>query len=162
MRAERAVRRAKACRLAVAGWSYERIAAELGYNSRQAAWKDVSAALAEKMKEQDLAAGALRAKELALLDEALEVAHRIMNAEHLAHSNGRLIRREVEQEDGSVTLVDVIDNGPNLAAADRLIKVSESRRKLLGLDAPSKVEQATTGTVEYKITTVSPDELEQL
>jgi len=158
-RAARAERRARACELSVAGWSYEKIYREsgLGYGSRQTVFRDVKAALLQKSREQDASAEIKRARELALLDEALVVAHRIMNAEHLAHSNGRLIKRELE--DG--TDVEVIDNGPNLAAADRLIKISESRRKLLGLDAPAKTEVTGDSTVTYKIE-ASPDELEQL
>jgi hypothetical protein len=153
-------RRAKAVRLSVAGRTLDAIAAELGYNSKQAAHKDIKAALAEAAKQTSLAVDELRVKELALLDEALEVAHRIMNAEHLAHGNGRVVRRNLGTED-EPEWVDVIDNGPNLAAADRLIKISESRRKLLGLDAPTKVQQQIEGTVSYVIN-AQPEELEQL
>jgi hypothetical protein len=161
-RAARAERAAAACRLSVAGWSYDRIVREgnLGYNNRQAVYRDVKRVLTEKAKEQSESAAVKRARELALLDDALEVAHRIMNAEHLAHGNGRVVRRNLGTED-EPDWADVIDNGPNLAAADRLIKISESRRKLLGLDAPTKVQQQVEGTVSYVIN-AQPEELEQL
>ncbi len=160
-RLARAERRTRAVKLSVAGRTYDQIAAELGYGSKQAAHKDVKAALAEALAKQNLAVEEWRAKELALLDEALQVAHRIMNSEHLAHSAGRLIRREVEREDGTISYVDVVDNGPNLAAADRLIKISESRRKLLGVDAPARVESTVDGTINYVIN-AEPGELDQL
>lgn len=141
--------------------TYDRIAVELGYASKQAAHKDVKAALAEALKRQDLAVDELRIKHTLLLDEALRVAHRIMNEQHLAHSAGRLVQREVEQPDGSVELVDVVDNGPNLAAADRLIKISESQRKLWGIDAPTKTEATIDATVGY-VVAVAPEELDAL
>lgn len=141
--------------------TYDRIAVELGYSSKQAAHKDVKEALSEALKRQDLAVDELREKHTRLLNEALEVAYRIMNTEHLAHGNGRLVRREVEREDGSVELVDVVDNGPNLAAADRLVKISESQRKLWGIDAPAKVEALHEGTINYVIN-AEAGELDQL
>ena len=160
-RAARAERRERAIRLSVSGMTYEQIAVELGYSSLQAAHRDVKAALAERLKRQDLSVDELRAKHTALLDESLQVAHRIMNEQHLAHSAGRLVRREVEQSDGSFTMIDVIDNGPNLAAVDRLVKLSESQRKLWGVDAPAKVETTLDATIGY-VVAVSPEELEQL
>lgn len=159
--AERAARRERAVRLSISGMTYDRIAVELGYASKQAAHKDVKAALAEALKRQDLAVDELRIKHTLLLDEALRVAHRIMNEQHLAHSAGRLVQREVEQPDGSVELVDVVDNGPNLAAADRLIKISESQRKLWGIDAPTKTEATIDATVGY-VVAVAPEELDAL
>jgi len=159
----RAQRRAEACRLNVAGWSMERIFREagLGYTSKSQVGRDVKAALAEAIKEQNLAAEELRAKELMIIESALAEANRIMQKVHVAHGNGRIVRREVEQPDGSVTFEDVIDDGPNLAAADRLIRYSESRRKLLGLDAPAKISAEVDGTINYVIN-ATPEELEQL
>lgn len=159
--AERAERRERAVRLSVSGMTYDQIAVELGYASKQAVHRDVKAALAQAIKSQNLAVEELREKHTRLLNEALEVAYRIMNEQHLAHGNGRLVRREVEQEDGSVELVDVIDNGPNLAAADRLVKISESQRKLWGIDAPAKVEALHEGTINYVIN-AEAGELDQL
>lgn len=160
-RQARAERRERAVRLSVAGWTYDQIAAELGYSSKQAAHRDVKAALADALKRQDLAVDELRTKHTLLLDEALQVAHRIMNQQHAAHSAGRLVQREIEHPDGSVELIDVIDNGPNLAAADRLVKISESQRKLWGIDAPTKTESTVEATIGYQVA-VAPEELEQL
>jgi hypothetical protein len=49
------------------------------------------------------------------------------------------------------------DDAPVLNAVDRLVKISESRRKLLGLDAPAKVQ--SEGTVRYSIDGVNPEDL---
>jgi hypothetical protein len=162
----RAERREKAVRLAAAGWTYAQIVAEsasweYGYNTVAMAHKDVRAALAERLKRQDLAVDEMREKHTVLLEEALKAAHEVMNTKHLAHGNGRIVRREVEQPDGSVILEDVYDDGPRLAAIDRLQRVSESIRKLWGYDAPAKVEQQVSGTVGYSIN-VDPGEMDQL
>lgn len=156
--AARAERRDKAVKLAASGMTYVEVAKTLGHNSPQAAHKDVKAALAERIKRQDLAVDELRAKHTALLDEALQVAHRIMNDQHLAHSAGRMVQRE---DPLTGELHDVIDNGPNLAAVDRLVKISESQRKLWGIDAPTKTETMLDATIGYHVA-VAPEELEQL
>jgi hypothetical protein len=163
MRTLLAERRRAALRLNVLGWSYDRIAKEsdLGYADRQAVYRDIKAGLAQAIKDQNIAAEALRAKHTLLLDEALQVAARIMSAEHVAHSGGRLVQREIEHPDGSVELIDVIDNGPNLAAARELRALSESQRKLWGIDAPTKTEATIDATVGYAVV-VAPEELEQL
>lgn len=159
-RLERAERDEKIARMAIAGATYETIGRRFGLTT-QGAHQVVKRKLAEMTKKRDLATEDLRSKELALLDEALVVAHQIMNKDHLAHGNGRVVTREVRLEDGSYETVDVLDDGPRLAAADRLIKISESRRKLLGLDAPAKQEIEQSGTISYVIN-AGPGELDQL
>lgn len=167
-RAERAERDEKILRGAIAGMTCQQLADKFGVG-RSTANTIVRRGLAELTKKRDIAAEDLRSKHIALLDEALAVAHEIMRKDHLAHGNGRIVRREIDNEDGArerpdgtrYDLVDVLDDGPKLAAADRLIKISESQRKLLGLDAPDKVEQQIDGTVNYVIN-VEPGELDQL
>lgn len=161
--AERAERRERALRLSVAGWSYERIVREgdLGYRTKQAVGLDVKKALEEYRKRQDLAAADLIAKQELLLGEAIAVAHEIMNTSHVAHGNGRVVRREIEQPDGTIIFEDVLDDGPRLAAANTLKALSESYRRLKGLDAPTKVAAEVDTTVNYVIN-ATPEELEQL
>lgn len=74
---------------------------------------------------------ALRTIELARLDEALVEALRQLRMNHVMVSHGRIIEG-------------VVDEGPKLAAIDRIIKISESRRRLLGLDLPVKVSHEVT------------------
>src|SRR5690606_41267190 len=52
---------------------------------------------------------------------------------------------------------DVLDDGPILQAVDRLIKIGESRRKLLGSDAATKMD--VSGTVTSRIIGVPDDGL---
>lgn len=147
-RAERESRRAEAVRLSCAGYTYEQIAAQLGYNSRQAAFKDVKAVLAERAKKTALAADELVEKQLTILDSAIRTANEIMMKQHYAHSQGRIVQRE---DPITGEMHDVYDDGPRLAAAQALVRASESVRKLLGLDAPTKTQVEGNTTVEYKI-----------
>ncbi len=147
-RAQVLVRRAEACRLRVAGHTYVEIAAALGYSSEKTAQVDVSRALATYVEMQKAPVEELRARELATLDQAQQVASGVMHRDHVAHSNGRVVKLEDDVTGDSTT---ILDDGPKLAAIDRVVKISESRRKLLGEDAPSKVEQTITGTAEYVI-----------
>jgi hypothetical protein len=158
-RALRAERAAQALRLSVAGWSYARIHRDsgLGYGTRQQVYRDVKRALEQRTKEQDASTDLKVQRELAVIERALSAADAMLDKTYYAHSNGRLITREAE--DG--TEIEIEDDGPRLAAADRLVRFSESRRKLLGLDAPTRVEQQTTGTIEYVIA-AHPDELDKL
>lgn len=142
-RIEREERRRQAVKLAIDGTPYEEIAEQLGYNSRQAAHKDVKAALAP-------VSAALRAEAdhfVAVQTARLEQMHR----------DARKIYDEFNADEYS-TAAD-----QRLAAMDRMLKVGESLRKLVGADAPTKTESKTTldATVGYQVA-VSPEELEQL
>ncbi len=155
--AEVAKRRTEAIRMHLAGHRLQAIADALGYSSVQTAQKDIARAVEALKAEQHKAADELRAVELARLDDALAVCIRIMNEQHVAHSGGKIVERVIDGQ-----IVPVIDNGPSLAAADRIVKISESRRKLLGLDAPAKQEIATEATVHFKVEGVAAEELEAL
>lgn len=139
---ERDLRRRKATELAIAGWTYEEIADELGYNSRQAAHRDVKAGMAPAAKALREAAGEYIAVQFARLEQA--------------HRDARAIFSEFGDGDEYSDRPD-----QRLAALDRVLKASTEVRKLLGLDAPAKVETKIEGTVGYQVA-VSPEELEQL
>lgn len=159
-----AERREASVKLSVKGWSYERIYREggLGHNNAQAVYRDLKAALAQRVARQDLAVDEWREKELALIDVALAKANEILDAVHLAVAGGKVVRDEETDADGNVTRSEpIIDHGPNLAAAQALIRMSESRRKLLGTDAPAKTEVAVDQTIKY-VVEATAEELEQL
>ncbi len=145
-RIEVARRRERAIELRIAGWQWQAIADELGYSDRGAACKDVSRALEAAHAEMKDSAAALVQLENERLDAVQRVAMEVMSKDHIHVSNGRIVRHE----DGSP----VLDDGPKLAAVGKVVQVSESRRKLLGLDAPTK--QEITGQ-ELKITVVGVD-----
>lgn len=97
-----------------------------------------------------------RAFEMGRLDAALvrldgleAAARQVLEREHITVNNGRIIVL------GDAPLP---DDGPVLAAIDRLIKVedarqrnSESRRKLLGLDAPAKYDAQVTEVTQQDL-----------
>ena len=130
--------------MAVDGYTYQQIADRLGYNSPQAAHKDVKAGLAPAIKARQEAA-----------EELIEV--QISRLEQL-YRDARAIFAEYGDGDEYSDKQD-----QRLAAMDRMLKVGESLRKLVGLDAPAKTENKTTvdGTVGYHVA-VAPEELEQL
>lgn len=139
---ERDVRRAEAIRLARDGSTYAEIADRLGYSSPQAAHRDVKAALAPAAK--------------ALREAGIEyLAIQAMRLEQ-AHADMRAVFEEYGGE-----YSDAADQ--RIAAVLATVRISESFRKLIGLDAPAKTETKTTldATVGYAIA-VSPEELEQL
>lgn len=111
--AEVAVRRIKAIGMRTSGARWDDIAQALGYDSRASAYNDVSRALEANRAELALSVDALREQELERLD---------------------LLQRKATNE------LESESEGTVLAAIDRLIKISESRRKLLGLDAPIRHE----------------------
>lgn len=121
------------------GASYREIGSALGMSTGNT-YKMIQKALTEIIAEP---AENLRKLELEKLDRLERIASDILGEqyEHVA-ANGKL--------------AGVLDPRPRLMAIDRLLKVGESRRKLLGLDAPTQVE--VTG-VDIKINGIDLSEL---
>lgn len=122
-----AEKRAEAARLRSKGWDYRRIAEELGYSNRGSAYNAVQTVLAETVQE---AGDELRQMERERLDRLSEAAWTVLERQHVVVSNGRVVSLDGEP---------IPDDAPVLQAIDRLLRISESRRKLEGLDAPSRV-----------------------
>lgn len=124
---ETAQRDAEACRLRARNLSYAEIATELGYDSKSSAYEAVQRALRDTVQEP---ADELRQLELLRLDELALKARGVMETTHYMVDKGTVVLWGGEP---------VVDDGPVLAAIDRLLKVQERRAKLLGLDAPQRV-----------------------
>lgn len=84
--------------------------------------------------------------ELLRLDELEVRARQVLDRHHITVNNGRVITINDEP---------LLDDGPVLQAIDRLVKIedarrrnNESQRKLLGLDAPTKVDAQVTETTQ--------------
>lgn len=152
-----ALRREQVLKLDLAGYRDREIAEKLGVATHTVV-NDLAITRKELAGRTTGATEERRAQALARLEDALVVATEVMRREHLAHGNGRLVIIE-DETTGEVTHVK--DDGPKLAAIDRLVKINESIRKLFGDDAPSKVETQIGGTVEY-IIKVDGSEMEQL
>jgi hypothetical protein len=143
-----AERDAAAAHLRGRGYTYAKIAQELGLSGRQVAYEAVQRALKAIVKE---AASEALAIELDRLDaelvrlEDLEAAARaVMTRNHVTVSHGKVISTtnpETEQEEP------LLDDGPVLQAIDRLVRIEDARgrngdrrAKLLGLNAPTRVD----------------------
>lgn len=126
VRIDVAERRTKAINLRRDGHTWEDIATQLGYADRGAACKDVSRALAARLAEQGQAADEAREIELERLDDLWRRALAVLTAQHEVIYQGEA--------------TGIPDDGPSLAAIDRLLRISDRRAKLLGLDAPTRVE----------------------
>jgi hypothetical protein len=139
-----AERDAEAARLRSRGLSYRQIAAQLGMdvgNAHRAVQRAMAAIVAEP------AADAI-AFELDRLDQLYRAALAVLEARHITVSNGRVV-----ELDG----VPLPDDGPVLQAIDRLVRISESRRKLLGLDQPVKAQ--VSGGLTYEVVGVDMEQL---
>ncbi|NUP23448.1 MAG: hypothetical protein HOZ81_46820 [Streptomyces sp.] len=141
---ETVARDAEATRLRSRGLSYRQIAAELGMHP-SSAYAAVQRAMAEVIAEP---ASEALAFELARLDELHRAALGVLERRHVTVSNGRVIYVDDKP---------LLDDGPVLQAIDRLVKISESRRRLLGLDQPAKTQ--VSGGLMYEIVGVDPAEL---
>jgi hypothetical protein len=136
---ETAERDAEAARLRSRGWSYQQIADELGYahhsNARKAVKRALEAIVAEPAED-------LRQIELGRLDAMWQIALAVLERYHVTVSNGRLI---------TIGGKPLEDDGPVLAALDRLLKIQERRARLLGLDAPARTHVTVTDSMEAEI-----------
>lgn len=110
------------------GYSLRRIAAETGLSK-----STVERRLLDEFEEYRQDSASLKdqyvALELERLDAAQTVVLAVLEANHMMVSDGRVVR-----VDGAP----LPDSGPVLAAVREFRMLSESRRKLLGLDAPMK------------------------
>lgn len=139
-----AARRAKVIQYRLAGKRYDEFYAELGYASVQVAAKDFSRALEQSIAEQRTSMEVYRETEILRLDGELERLDRLYTKVERI-----LDKFHVTVQFGKVITVDggpLEDDGPVLAAVDRLVKIEDARRrngerraKLLGLDAAQRV-----------------------
>ncbi len=136
-----AERDADACRLRTTGASYADIAKALGFADAAGALRAVQRGMQSIVAEP---ARELRAIELARLDLALRHAWEVMTRVHITVSQGRVVLDPATGEP-------LRDYGPVLAAIDRVIRIGERRAKLLGLDAPTRIEAITVDQIEAEI-----------
>lgn len=137
---------AEACRLRSVGISYPIIAQRLGYADESGARKAVERGLAAIVAEP---AEEVRTQTLARMDARYARAVEILEREHVVVSHGKVVRNE----DGEP----LRDSGPELAALAVMERVDVERRKLLGLDAETKVN--LSGGVTYEIVGIDPEAL---
>lgn len=132
-----------AARWSIDGWTLDEIAAAMDCNAKSSAFYSVQRGLRLANDAADATAAQARAAHRARLEAATAVAVEVMYKDHVHVSQGRIMK----DENG----VPLLDDGPKLAAADRIRSLSESIRKLDGLDAAAKVDANVT---------VSPQDIE--
>jgi hypothetical protein len=144
--AEAASRRARVVQLRLGGASFEEIGRALRVTDTRAhqLWTD---ALKRTVKEP---ADAQRALELQRLDALQVHLTRVLARRHVTVSGGKIITDDDDQP--------LLDDGPTIAAAQALVRVSESRRRLLGLDEPVRAD--ITAKVHAEVYSVSALERE--
>jgi len=159
-----AARDFEAAELRIKGRSLQEIATELGYASRGHAHDGITRAFAALPTEDAEAAKRL---DLERIDRLIARAWDVMERTHVAYSNGQVVRRRTDQyeldDDGYERLDDqgnripeyeeVLDDGPILAAIDRIEKLIARRARIFGYEAPAKakIEVVTPETIEAHI-----------
>jgi len=120
--------------------------------------QQVSAILTEMINDRkEEASDAVRQFEVGKLDELEAAMLAILRREHVTIQGGKLVRESTVDADGKELLgAPYLDDGPAMAAADRLLKIAQRRAALLGLDAPTKIEQTS---YDYTINGVNPEDL---
>jgi Winged helix-turn-helix DNA-binding len=111
-----------------AGLSYRDIARQVGLSVSNV-HNRVTRSLDRTRREP---ADALRELELERLDTLQVQLTQVLGRRHVTVSGGRIVLDEDDQP--------LLDDGPTVSAAQALVRVSESRRRLLGLDAPNRVD----------------------
>jgi hypothetical protein len=141
---ETARRDAQAADLRAKGWTYQKIADELGYKDKRTAYDAIGRALKDITREPAEAVLHFELErldaELVRLDDLEVSARKVLTNRHIMVNNGRVILHpDTEQP--------MEDDGPVLQAIDRLIKIEDARRrngerraKLTGIEAAVKVD----------------------
>jgi hypothetical protein len=93
----------------------------------------------------------LREKQLTRIHAQREVLQQIVDRAHVTVNQGRVI----STDDGEL----VIDDGPVMAAVDRLIKLDDQEARLLGLNAPVKTQTDVESHVRYTIIGADPGDV---
>lgn len=153
----------RAAELRGQGWSYQRIADELGFASKGHACNAVMRAYAEIPSEASEHAKAL---DLERIDRLIEKAWEIMLRDHVTVSQGRVVGKVVGVErdengavvtdgEGKPVLIyeDILDDGPALAAIREIRGLLERRAKITGYDAPvrARVEVITEDVFDVNL-----------
>ena len=124
-------REAQALELRRNGASYPQIADRLGI-SVSTAWEAVHRVLDRTAQE---AAGDVRKLELERLDQLQIAALAVLRRTHPVVQAGKIV-----YSGSGDAAQPLIDDGPTLAAIRTLLDIQQRRARLLGLDAPTKVE----------------------
>lgn len=135
--------------------TWEHIAQQLGYSDRSAACKDYNRILKARQAEVAASLDEIRTAHLEGLQELRRVAVEVMRREHPLVQGGRIVR-DTDDDDGQA----LYDDGPTLAAIDRIAKIDNQIADLLGLKAPVRVE--SDGSLTVKVVGMTDEDMEAL
>lgn len=151
-----AERDAEACRLrGERRMSYQQIADAMGYGDKGSAYRAIQRGLAAI--PQEAAAEVLRL-ELEKLDTLERAALEVLERQHVTVSHGKIVYRATAGGQAEP----LFDDAPVLQAIDRMLKIQERRAKLLGLDAPKRLEVITIDWLDEQIRTLTAELERQL
>jgi hypothetical protein len=134
-----AQRDTEAIRMLSQGCTYQEVSDALGYGGSGNACRAVKRALAE-LPAREVAE--LRQIAGERLDRLTREAFAVLDHDHLTISQGGKVVRD---DDGNL----VHDDGPKLAAIDRLLRIEERRARLYGMDAPTKFSATLSPQEEW-------------
>jgi hypothetical protein len=143
---ETAKRDAEAADLRAQGWTFERIAEELGYCDKSTARLAVRRALSDIVRGP---AEKLLAIHMERLETLYEAALEVLEADHVVVSHGQIIKGEDGQP--------LKDDGPKLAAIREARSTLDAFWNLAGMKKPAKVEHS--GGVKYEVVGIDPADL---
>ena len=150
-------RRQQALDMRAKGYTFRRIAQELGYHDDAHAYNDCKEALDEYRKRMDTSVESVVAEADVRLRDALEKINEIIEKRHLVVSHGQV----VHHDNGDGEYVPLEDSGPVVAAIDRVIKLQQELLKVHGAYPATKQEVDVNSVVQYVIKIDGP-ELEEL
>lgn len=142
------IRVTEAIRLRLEYRTWNEIADQLGWATKTGPFMAVRAELERRRQAMDDSLDELRTREFDRLEALAKEAFKVLHTEHLVTSGGNVVFHQDAP---------LLDDGPKLAAINTLVKVSDSLRKLLGLDAASKVDAAVT--VQFTVKGVAEEEM---
>lgn len=131
---------ASAVRLRALGWSLEEISDHLSLGDASRAGAAIRRGLANTVR---VARDEQRLLELSSLDELERACWVELRAHHILVSNGRVVRDDYD--------VPLEDDRFVLETIDRILKIKETRAKLLGLNAPARAEVLSIDSVDAAI-----------
>jgi hypothetical protein len=124
------------------GFTHRQIADEIGWSSPQSVSNAITRALKELTQvDADDVVRLMRER----LDEYRRQAWRVLSRPHFVTTPAGVVARHPD------TNAPLIDDGPVLQALDRLLKYDIEERKMLGVDAQSRVEVITESDVDVAI-----------
>lgn len=138
-----------AARWTIDGWTMQEISDAMGLGGKGNAYRVIQAGLRATREATAATTEQARTAHRTRLEYAIEEILGVIERRHVVVSHGRIVQDANGQP--------LSDDGPLLAAVGKLKEVSESLRKLDGLDAPAKVEHS--GGVTYEVVGIAPEDL---